>query len=242
MDKIPVLVTGGAGYIGSHAVLALRDAGWPVAVIDDLSTGFRWAVPEGMAFYAGDIADAALLTQIFAEQGTRAVMHFAGSIIVPESVADPLKYYANNTGKSRALIASCVAAGVPHLIFSSTAAVYGAPAAQRVGEDTPTVPINPYGRSKLMTEAMLPIPPPRTRSTIARCAISTSPGPIRRRARGNRPQARRTCSRSRSKQPWANASSSVFMVAITRQPTAPACAITSMSPIWPPRTSWRSRR
>ncbi len=155
MTKLPVLVTGGAGYIGSHAVLALRDAGWPVAVIDDLSTGFRWAVPEGVAFYTGDIADEALLARIFGEQGTRAVMHFAGSIIVPESVADPLKYYANNTGKSRALIASCVAAGVPHLIFSSTAAVYGAPDAERVGENTPTVPINPYGRSKLMTEAML---------------------------------------------------------------------------------------
>ena len=159
MDKIPVLVTGGAGYIGSHAVLALRDAGWPVAVIDDLSTGFRWAVPEGVAFYPGDIADETLLARIFTEhgmgQGSGAVMHFAGSIIVPESVSDPLKYYANNTGKSRALIAACVAAGVPHLIFSSTAAVYGAPAAARVSEDTPTVPINPYGRSKLMTEAML---------------------------------------------------------------------------------------
>ena len=155
MTKLPVLVTGGAGYIGSHAVLALRDAGWPVAVIDDLSTGFRWAVPEGVAFYPGDIADEALLARIFAEQATRAVMHFAGSIIVPESVSDPLKYYANNTVKSRALIAACVAAGVPHLIFSSTAAVYGAPEAARVGEDTPTVPINPYGRSKLMTEAML---------------------------------------------------------------------------------------
>ena len=155
MNKLSVLVTGGAGYIGSHAVLALRDAGWPVAVIDDLSTGFRWAVPEGVAFYPGDIADEALLARIFAEQGNRAVMHFAGSIVVPESVSDPLKYYFNNTVKSRALIASCVAAGVPHLIFSSTAAVYGAPEAERVSEDTPTVPINPYGRSKLMTEAML---------------------------------------------------------------------------------------
>jgi UDP-glucose 4-epimerase len=155
MTRIPVLVTGGAGYIGSHAVLALRDAGWSVTVIDDLSTGFRWAIPEGVTFYQGDIADEALLARIFAEQGIGAVMHFAGSIIVPESVSDPLKYYFNNTVKSRALIAACVAAGVPHLIFSSTAAVYGAPEAERVGEGTPTVPINPYGRSKLMTEAML---------------------------------------------------------------------------------------
>ncbi|QGN55252.1 UDP-glucose 4-epimerase GalE [Novosphingobium sp. Gsoil 351] len=155
MSKLSVLVTGGAGYIGSHAVLALLDAGWPVTVIDDLSTGFRWAVPEGVAFYQGDIADEALLSRIFAEQGTRAVMHFAGSIIVPESVSDPLKYYLNNTVNSRALIAACVAAGVPHLIFSSTAAVYGAPEAARLGETTPTVPINPYGRSKLMTEGML---------------------------------------------------------------------------------------
>ena len=155
MNKLSVLVTGGAGYIGSHAVLALRDAGWPVAVIDDLSTGFRSAIPDGVAFYAGDIADEALLARIFAEQGIGAVMHFAGSIVVPESVSDPLKYYFNNTVKSRALIAACVAAGVPHLIFSSTAAVYGAPDADRVDEDTPAAPINPYGRSKLMTEAML---------------------------------------------------------------------------------------
>src|ERR1043166_6143552 len=96
-DKIPVLVTGGAGYIGSHAVLALLDAGWPVAVIDNLTTGFRWAVPEGVPFYEGDIEDADLLARIFAEQGTRAIMHFAGSIIVPESVAKPLDYYRNNT-------------------------------------------------------------------------------------------------------------------------------------------------
>ncbi len=154
-DKLPVLVTGGAGYIGSHAVLALADAGWPVAVIDNLSTGFRWAVPDAVPFYEGDIADAALLPRIFAEQGIRAVMHFAGSIIVPESVADPLKYYHNNTAKSRALIAAAVAAGVPHFIFSSTAATYGTPEISPVAEDSPTVPINPYGRSKLMTELML---------------------------------------------------------------------------------------
>ena len=158
-SKPPVLVTGGAGYIGSHAVLALKDAGWPVAVIDNLSTGFRFAIPEGVPFYEGDIEDAGLLARIFDEQGLGggrgAIMHFAGSIIVPESVADPLKYYHNNTAKSRGLIAAAVTAGIPHFIFSSTAAVYGIPQVAAVDEDTPQRPINPYGWSKLMTERML---------------------------------------------------------------------------------------
>ena len=155
IDKVPVLVTGGAGYIGSHAVLALRDAGWPVAVIDNLSTGFAFAVPEGVPFYEGDIADAALLAHIFAEQGSRAVMHFAGSVVVPESVENPLKYYGNNTAKTRALIEAAVTAGVPHFIFSSTAATYGIPEVSPVTEDTAQRPINPYGMSKLMSEIML---------------------------------------------------------------------------------------
>jgi UDP-glucose 4-epimerase len=150
-----VLVTGGAGYIGSHAVLALKDAGWPVAVIDNLTTGFRFAIPDGVPLYEGDIEDGALLARIFAEQGTRAVMHFAGSIIVPESVENPLKYYHNNTAKSRALIEAAVTAGVPHFIFSSTAATYGIPEVSPVTEDSPKLPINPYGMSKLMTETML---------------------------------------------------------------------------------------
>ena len=154
-SRLPVLVTGGAGYIGSHAVLALTDAGWPVTVIDNLTTGFRWAVPEDVPFYQGDIADPALLARICSEQGIRAVMHFAGSIIVPESVENPLKYYENNTAKSRSLIAAAVAAGVPHMIFSSTAATYGIPAVSPVREDSPKLPINPYGMSKLMTEIML---------------------------------------------------------------------------------------
>ena len=154
-EPVPVLVTGGAGYIGSHAVLALVDQGWPVAVIDNLTTGFRFAIPDGVPFYEGDIEDGALLARIFAEQGTRAVMHFAGSIVVPESVENPLKYYHNNTVKSRALIEAAVAAGVPHVIFSSTAATYGIPEVSPVTEDTPRRPINPYGWSKLMTEQML---------------------------------------------------------------------------------------
>ena len=153
--KLPVLVTGGAGYIGSHAVLALLDGGWPVAVIDNFSTGFRFAVPDGVPLYQGDIEDAALLARIFAEQGCRAVMHFAGSIVVPESVENPLKYYRNNTANSRTLIEAAVTAGVPHFIFSSTAATYGVPEVSPVTEDTPQQPINPYGWSKLMTERML---------------------------------------------------------------------------------------
>lgn len=153
----PVLVTGGAGYIGSHAVLALRDRGrgTPVAVIDNLTTGFRFAIPDGVPFYEGDIEDGALLARIFAEQGTKAVMHFAGSIVVPESVENPLKYYHNNTVKSRALIEAVVKAGVPHMIFSSTAATYGIPQVSPVSEDIEKKPINPSGWSKLMTEQML---------------------------------------------------------------------------------------
>jgi UDP-glucose 4-epimerase len=154
-SKVPVLVTGGAGYIGSHAVLALRDAGWDVAVIDNLVTGFAFAVPADVPFYQGDIADSALLARIFAERGIKAIMHFAGSVVVPESVEDPLKYYRNNTANSRNLIEAAVAGGVRHVIFSSTAATYGIPDVARVTEDTPKLPINPYGMSKLMTEIML---------------------------------------------------------------------------------------
>jgi UDP-glucose 4-epimerase len=155
MPKLPVLVTGGAGYIGSHAVLALRDAGWPVVVIDNLVTGFRWAVPDDVPFHEADISDGGRLAGIFAQHGIKAVMHFAGSVVVPESVSDPLKYYRNNTAASRTLIEAAVTAGVPHMIFSSTAATYGTPDVERVTEDTPKAPINPYGMSKLMTEFML---------------------------------------------------------------------------------------
>ena len=150
-----MLVTGGAGYIGSHAVLALIDAGWPVVVLDDLSTGFEWAVPEQATFVRGDIADQPLLAKLIADHGIGAVMHFAGSIIVPESVEKPLKYYLNNTAKSRALIESAVEGGVRHFIFSSTAATYGIPDQVPIGEEARTQPINPYGWSKLMTERML---------------------------------------------------------------------------------------
>jgi UDP-glucose 4-epimerase len=155
MSKVPVLVTGGAGYIGSHAMLALKDAGWSVAVIDDLSNGVRHAVPDDVPFYQGSVADRALVERIFAEQGIGAIMHFAGSIVVPESVEKPLEYYRNNTLASHALMTAAVDAGVKHILFSSTAAVYGAPEKVPVAEDDPKEPINPYGASKLMTEWML---------------------------------------------------------------------------------------
>ena len=155
MTKVPVLVTGGAGYIGSHAVLALKDAGWPVAVIDDLSNGSRQVVPDDVPFYEGNVADRSLVERIFEEERIEAIMHFAGSIVVPESVEQPLKYYANNTLASHALISAAVAAGVKHILFSSTAATYGAPERVPIDEDDPKVPINPYGASKLMTERML---------------------------------------------------------------------------------------
>ena len=154
-DKSAVLVTGGAGYIGSHAALALLDAGRPVVVLDDLSTGFRWAAPEGAVFVEGDVADQRLVSRLIGEHRIGAIMHFAGSVVVPESVANPLKYYLNNTVKSRALIESAVEGRVPHFIFSSTAAVYGIPDGSPVAEDASTAPINPYGASKLMTERML---------------------------------------------------------------------------------------
>jgi UDP-glucose 4-epimerase len=154
-DKLTVLVTGGAGYIGSHAVLALRDAGWPVVVIDNLVTGFRWAVPDDVSFHEGDIADQPFVEQVLRDHDVKAILHFAGSVVVPESVSDPLKYYRNNTAASRSLIESAVRCGVPHFIFSSTAATYGIPDETPCREDMPTRPINPYGMSKLMTEAML---------------------------------------------------------------------------------------
>ncbi len=154
-ERPAVLVTGGAGYIGSHAVLALVDAGWRVVVLDNLATGFAWAVPAGVPLIEADIADSARLGRAIAEHRIGAIMHFAGSVVVPESVEQPLAYYENNTVKSRALIAGAVAGGVRHFIFSSTAAAYGIPDAVPVAEDARTQPINPYGWSKLMTEQML---------------------------------------------------------------------------------------
>ena len=150
-----VLVTGGAGFIGSHMALELLDAGEDVVVLDNLSTGFRWAVPEGAKFVEGDVGDQDLVRGLLQDNDIDAILHFAGSIVVPESVADPLGYYLNNTCKSRSLIACAVEAKIPNFIFSSTAAVYGIPKINPVTEDATLEPISPYGSSKLMTETML---------------------------------------------------------------------------------------
>jgi UDP-glucose 4-epimerase len=150
-----VLVTGGAGYIGSHMVYALLDAGERVVVLDNLSTGFDWAVPDGAPLVVGESGDQALVAKIIKEHGATAIIHFAASLIVPDSVADPLGYYRNNTVNSRALIESAVKGGIRHFIFSSTAAVYGNPPHVPVTEDVAPAPMSPYGTSKLMTEMML---------------------------------------------------------------------------------------
>lgn len=155
MAKQTVLVTGGAGYVGSHAAFALQDAGYRVVVVDDLSTGHREAVPADAVFVRADVGDRAAMTDVVRQFDVAAVMHFAGSIVVPESVEKPLEYYRNNTLNSHALIETCVATGVQAFLFSSTAAVYGTPEAVPITESAPTRPINPYGASKLMTERML---------------------------------------------------------------------------------------
>ena len=150
----PVLVTGGAGYIGSHVVRQLRERGERVVVLDNLGSGFREAV-LGSYLVVGDVGERVLVEALLREHRIETVMHFAAHTVVPESVRDPLKYYANNTCATRALLAACAATGVANIVFSSTAAVYGMPASGEADEDTATVPINPYGMSKLMSEHML---------------------------------------------------------------------------------------
>lgn len=154
MSEHTILVTGGAGYIGSHVVRQLGEAGERVVVLDNLSTGFRSAVTHG-ELVVGDTADSALVARVLREHQVDTIMHFAAHTIVPESVADPLKYYRNNTAATRNLLECASAAGVQHFVFSSTAAVYGLPPGGVAAEDTPNAPINPYGTSKLMSEWML---------------------------------------------------------------------------------------
>lgn len=150
-----ILVTGGAGYIGAHAVLALRDAGRPVVVVDTLATGFRAAVPDGVPLVEADIADGAAIGRVIAEHKVAAIMHFASALLVEESVRDPLKYWRNNVAGTTALVGAAVAGGVRHFVFSSTAATYGMPDTSPVAEDAPQQPINPYGRTKLAIEGLL---------------------------------------------------------------------------------------
>jgi UDP-glucose 4-epimerase len=150
-----VLVTGGAGYIGSHMVHALADAGESVVVIDNLSTGFSTFLPEGVPLFIGDAGDENLVAGVIAQHGIESIIHFAGSIVVPDSVRDPLGYYRNNTMTTRSLLNAAVKGGVNRFIFSSTAAVYGNPDQVPVPEHAPTRPASPYGSSKLMTEIML---------------------------------------------------------------------------------------
>jgi UDP-glucose 4-epimerase len=150
-----VLVTGGGGFIGSHMVLELVDRGERVVVLDDLSTGFDWAVSPKAELVIGDIGDRVLLDRLMKSRKVDTVMHFAGSVVVPDSVADPLGYYLNNTVKSRELIAAAVTNGVKNFVFSSTSAVYGIPAKVPVTEDMPLDPASPYGASKAMTERMI---------------------------------------------------------------------------------------
>ncbi|MET4279025.1 MULTISPECIES: UDP-glucose 4-epimerase GalE [unclassified Bradyrhizobium] len=152
---MPILVTGGAGYIGSQTVLDLTDAGEAVVVLDDLSTGFEAAVSRNARLVVGDAGDMTLVSRLIAEHNVDAIMHFAGSIVVPDSVADPLRYYRNNTSKTRALIEAAVAGRVPHFIFSSTAAIYSCEGLRPVDEGGLIRPQSPYGRSKLMSEWML---------------------------------------------------------------------------------------
>jgi len=150
-----VLVTGGCGYIGSHVVRQLSEAGYGVVVYDNLSTGFSDALIHGETLVQGDLADTGRLAELFARYRFKTVLHFAAAIVAPESVTDPLKYYGNNTRNTLNLLQACVATGVERFIFSSTAAVYGMPDNGQAAEDSPTVPINPYGTSKLMSEWML---------------------------------------------------------------------------------------
>ncbi len=235
-----VLVTGGAGYIGSHMVLALVDAGEQIVVLDDLSTGFRHAVHPKAKLVVGDVSDEKLVASLVKEHNIDAVIHFAAKIVVPDSVADPLGYYLANTVKTRALLAAVTGAGVKHFVFSSTAAVYGNPEENPVGEDAKLFPMSPYGRSKLISEWML-------EDTAAACDFHyvalryfNVAGADPEAAPGNPPMARRISSRSPARPPSANATACRCSAPTIRRPTAPACATTFTFPIWSRRILPRS--
>ena len=186
-----ILVTGGAGYIGSHMVHELIDAGEAVVVLDNLSTGFDWADAEGCSSSSATPATRSSSPKLIAEHRVEAIIHFAASIVVPESVADPLGYYRNNTVNSRALLEGAVKGGVKHFIFSSTAAVYGNPEHVPVTEDDAADPMSPYGTSKLMTEIMLRDAARRMDCASSSCATSTWRAPTRKCAPASRRRARR---------------------------------------------------
>ena len=221
MSRGAVLVTGGAGYIGSHVVSALIEDGWRPTILDDLSTGRREAVPPGARFVQGDVGERALLDALLAEAAPAAVFHFAGSTSAPGSLAEPLRYYENNTGKSRGLIEAVLAApSRPALVFSSSAAVYGAPSRARVDEDAPTRPINPYGMSKLMTEQMLADAARAHGLSYVALRYFNVAGA------GARPRRGR-CWRPRWRRCGASVTTCRSSAATTPPPTARACATTS---------------
>ena len=235
-----VLVTGGAGYVGSHMVLELVDAGERVVVLDNLSAGFPWAVAEGVPLIVGDTGDQALVARLIREHGVEAIIHFAASVVVPDSVRDPLDYYRNNTVNSRALIDCAVKNGIRQFIFSSTAAVYGNPVKIPVKEDSPTQPISPYGWSKLMTEIMLR-DAARAHDlsyVILRYFNVAGADPRRRTGQSSKDGDASDQGRRRDGR-WGCARSCRFSAPIIRRRTAPASATTSMSAILPARIPMR---
>ncbi len=183
-----ILVTGGAGYIGSHVVRQLSESGYKVIVYDNLSTGFADALIHGEKLIVGDLADSDRLESVFEDHPIQAVLHFAAFIVAPESVTRPLKYYSNNTANTLQLISACVRHKVDKFIFSSTAAVYGEPPSGFAAEDTPPVPMNPYGTSKLMSEWILRDTAAHMTFDMSHFATSTSRGLIRRGAWDNGPR------------------------------------------------------
>ena len=233
-----LLVTGGAGYIGSQMVHELVDAGERVVVLDDLSTGFRWAVPEGAPLVIGETGDQALVERLIRDHEVDSIIHFAASIVVPDSVRDPLGYYRNNTVNSRALIESAVRNGIRHFVFSSTAAVYGNPAAVPISEDAPTLPISPYGWSKLMTEIMLRDASRAHRMGHVILRYFNVAGADPQGRTGQSSAAATHLTKVAGKRPWDCGQSSKFSAPTIRRPMVRVSVITSMSAISSMRISW----